>query len=77
MLDKPETIFLFDALTFFHIGTQIGTCLKLPNVEPHYWGPDPERWDPERWEHLPETYKEASMPGPAGLTTFSNGPASW
>ena len=46
-------------------------------MNPVYWGPSPEVWNPDRWDNLPEAYKTASMPGPSGLPAFSNGPASW
>lgn len=55
----------------------MGVCLKLASANAEYWGDHPERWDPERWDRLPPSYKGASMPGPAGLPAFSNGPASW
>lgn len=54
----------------------IGACFKLPNSDEQIWGPDPEQWNPERWSNLPNTYKNANFPGPAGVATFSNGPAS-
>ena len=58
-------------------GTRVGCCFKLASMNSMYWGPSPEEWNPDRWDNLPEAYKTASMPGPAGLPAFSNGPASW
>lgn len=42
-----------------------------------YWGDDVDEWNPDRFDNLPEDYKKASMPAPAGIPTFSAGPASW
>ncbi|UZJ52455.1 hypothetical protein CBS101457_001775 [Exobasidium rhododendri] len=57
-------------------GTRVGCCYKLASMNPLYWGPSPEEWNPDRWDNLPEAYKTTSMPGPAGLPAFSSGPAS-
>lgn len=69
-------VFSLYFLSLFLAGTVIGACFKLPNSDENIWGPDPNRWNPERWFNLPQTYKNANFPGPAGLATFSNGPAS-
>lgn len=62
---------------FDQSGTRVGCAFKLASMNPVYWGPLPEKWNPDRWDNLPDAYKTASMPGPAGLPAFSNGPASW
>lgn len=60
-----------------YTGTVLTCALKLPNLDETYWGPEPLKWNPDRWDNLPDDYRAASMPGPAGLMTFSSGPSNW
>ncbi|EPT02232.1 hypothetical protein FOMPIDRAFT_1022893 [Fomitopsis schrenkii] len=56
-------------------GTNVHIALLASNRNPQLWGPDAGEWKPERWLNpLPETVKEAHLPGVySNLMTFLGG----
>ena len=51
-------------------GTILYIMANAINRQEHYWGPDPDRFDPDRWDKLPDTYTTNAF------MTFLHGPRS-
>ncbi|KAN0061886.1 hypothetical protein ACQY0O_005880 [Thecaphora frezii] len=57
-------------------GSEIALSISANCLDPTYFGADTHRYDPTRWDRLPEAHAKARMPPPWGFYVFNGGPKS-